>query len=270
MRGGLIFLTSILLLASFPAILHAQGKIQGTVSNGTTGQPVENQTLQLLLPRGGMQRVATVTTDATGRFVFPSANIDTASFYLVQASYGGVDYNAPAQFDPVGTANLSITVYDATSSAPPLGVQSARLVVHAQGNQAHVQEMLAIRNTSDPPRSYVNPGGTFHFRLSAGAAQPTAAVAGLMNMPLPQPVTPGKGAGEYFLQYPLKPGLTVVMVSYDADYSSNHLTLGDSYPYPIANAELLVSPPSLQVDSPLFKPAGPTPIPEPRNTLRQD
>ena len=135
MRGGLIFLTSILLLASFPAILHAQGKIQGTVSNGTTGQPVENQTLQLLLPRGGMQRVATVTTDATGRFVFPSANIDPASFYLVQASYGGVDYNAPAQFDPVGTANLSITVYDATSSAPPLGIQSARLVVHAQGNQ---------------------------------------------------------------------------------------------------------------------------------------
>ena len=90
----------------------------------------------------------------------------------------------------------------------------------------------------------------------AGDSEPNAAVAGLMNMPLPQPVNPGKGRGEYFLQYPLKPGLTIVMVAYDVDYSSNHLALGDSYPYPIDSAELLVSPPSLTVDSPLFKPAG--------------
>jgi hypothetical protein len=130
------------------------------------------------------------------------------------------------------------------------------VVVHAQGKQAHVQEMLAIRNTSNPPRSYANSDGTFHFRLSPGTAEPSAAVAGLMNMPLPQPVNAGKGPGEYFLQYPLKPGLTVVMVAYDVDYSSNHLVLGDSYPYPIGNAELLASPPSLTVDSPLFKPAG--------------
>jgi len=69
-------------------------------------------------------------------------------------------------------------------------------------------------------------------------------------------VNPGKGPGEFFLQYPLKPGLTIVMVAYNVDYSSNHLALGDSYPYPIARAELLVSPPSLTLDSPLFKPAG--------------
>jgi hypothetical protein len=259
MRGGLVSLASVLLLVSLPAVLLAQGRIQGAVANGTNGQPVANQTVQLLLPRGGMQRVASVTTDASGRFVFPSANIDPTSFYLVQAAYQGVDYNAPAQFDPQGTANISITVYDSSESAPPLRIQSARVVVHAQGSKAHVQEMFAIRNASDPPRSYANPKGTFHFHLSPRIAEPNAAVAGLMNMPLPQPVNAGKGPGEYFLQYPLKPGVTVVMVAYDVDYSSNHLALGDSYPYPIANAELLVSPPSLTVDSPLFKPAGADP-----------
>jgi hypothetical protein len=255
-RGGLIFLASVLLLVSLPAALPAQGRIQGQVWNGTTGKQVSNQAVQLLLPRGGMQRVATAITDASGRFVFSSANIDPSSFYLVQAAYQGVDYNAPAQFDPEGTATVSITVYEASSSAPQLRIQSARVVVHAQGNKAHVQEMFAVRNSSDPPRSYANPDGTFRFRLSSSAAQPNAAVAGLMNMPLPQPVNPGKGPGEYFLECPLKPGRTVVMVAYDADYSSNHLALGDSYPYPIDSAELLVSPPSLTVDSPLFKPAG--------------
>jgi hypothetical protein len=256
MRGGLIFLASVLLLVSLPAVLPAQGRIQGEVANGTSGQPLANQAVQLLLPRGGMQRVATAITDASGRFVFSSANIDPSSFYLVQTAYQGVDYNAPAQFDPEGTATVGITVYEASSSAPQLRIQSARVVVHAQGNKAHVQEMFAVRNPSDPPRSYANPDGTFRFLLSSGAAQPNAAVAGLMNMPLPQPVNPGKGPGEYFLQCPLKPGRTVVMVAYDADYSSNHLALGDSFPYPIDSAELLVSPPSLTVDSPLFKPAG--------------
>jgi hypothetical protein len=256
MRGGQVFLASVLLLVFLPSVLPAQGRIQGNVANGTTGMPVMNQVVQLLLPRGGMQRVATETTDASGRFVFPAANIDPSSFYLVQAAYQGVDYNAPAQFDSQGTANVSITVYDGSSSAPPLRIQSARVVVHAQGNKAHVQEMFAVSNASDPPRSYANSDGTFRFHLSPGGAEPSAAVAGLMNMPLPQPVNPGKGLGEYFLRCPLKPGLTILMIAYDADYSSNHLALGDSYPYPIASAELLVSPPSLAVDSPLFKPAG--------------
>ena len=255
-RGGLIFLASHLFLVSLPAALQAQGRIQGQVWNGTTDKQVSNQAVQLLLPRGGMQRVATTTTDVSGRFVFPSANIDPSSFYLVQAAYQGVDYNAAAQFDPEGTATVSITVYDANSSAPPLRIQSARVVIQAQGNKAHVQEMFAVRNPSNPPRSYANPEGTFHFRLSPGRAEPNAAVAGLMNMPLPQPVNPGKGPGEYFLRYPLKPGLTIVMIAYDVDYSSKHLALGDSYPYPIDSAELLVSPPSLTVDSALFKAAG--------------
>ena len=256
MRGGLVIQASVLLLVSLPAVLSAQGKIQGTVTDGTTGQPVAKQEIQLLRPQGGMQNVATATTDSSGRFVFSSANIDPSSFYLVQAVYQGVDYNAPAQFNPEGGAAVGITVYDASSSAPPLRIQSARVVVNAQGNKAHVQEMVAIRNASEPPRSYANPNGTFHFWLSPGTPEPNAAVAGLMNMPLPQAVSAGKGPGEYFLQYPLKPGLTVVMVTYDVDYSANHLALGDSFPYPIASAELLVTPPGLEVDSTLFKPAG--------------
>jgi hypothetical protein len=203
-----------------------------------------------------MQQVATATTDASGRFVFPSADIDPSSFYLVQVAYQGVDYNAPAQFDPQGTANVSITAYDAAPSPPPLRIQSARVVVRAEGDKAHLQEMFAVRNLSDPPRSYVSPQGTFRFRLASGAGEPNAAVAGLMNMPLPQPASAGKRPGEYYLQYPLKPGLTVVMVAYDSDYSAKHLALADSYPYPIDSAELLVSPPSLTVDSSLFKPEG--------------
>ena len=244
------------LLGSGSALLAAGGKISGQVVNGTTGSPVANQTLQLLMPRGGMQQVATAVTDASGHFVMAASDLATDSFYLLQATYQDVNYHAPVKFDDRGQARVDITVYDATRTAPPVRIQSARIIVHAEGGKVHVQEMFAIRNSADPPRSYVNADGTFLFHLAKTAGDPTAAVAGLMNMPLPQPVNPGKGPGDFSIQYPLKPGLTVMMVAYDSDYGSSKLDLADSVAYPIDSVELLVSPSNLSVDSPLFKAAG--------------
>lgn len=246
----------LLLLGSGPPLLAAGGTIQGQVLNGTTGKPAANQTLRLLMPRGGMQQISSAVTDARGHFVFPSNGLDATSFYLLQATYQDVNYDAPVKFDTDGTAQIDLTVYDSTHSAPPLRIQSARLIVRAESGKVRVQEMFAVRNSIDPPRSYVNPDGTFRFRLSRTAGEPTAAVAGLMNMPLPQTVNPGKAPGDFYLQYPLKPGLTVMMVAYDADYASNKLELKDSVAYPIDRAELLVWPPSLSLDSALFAPAG--------------
>ena len=224
--------------------------------NGTTGSPVANQTLQLLMPRGGMQQVATALTDSSGHFAIAASDLATDSFYLLQATYQDVNYHAPVKFDDRGQAQVAITVYDAIRTAPPLRIESARIVLRAEGDKVHVQEMFAIRNSADPPRSYVNADGTFLFHLAKGTADPTAAVAGLMNMPLPEPVNPGKGPGDFSIQYALKPGRTVVMVAYDSDYATNKLELADSVSYPIDNLELLVSPSSLLVDSSMFKAAG--------------
>ena len=246
----------LLLLGQGAALLAAGGHISGQVRNGTTGSPVAGQTLQLLMPRGGMQQAATAVTDASGNFVVAMSDLDTRSFYLIQANYQGVNYNAPVKFDDRGQARVDLTVYDSTPTAVPMRVQSARIILNAEGGKLHVQEMFALRNASNPPRSYVNPDGTFFFHLAKTAGDPTAAVAGLMNMPLRQPVNPGKKPGNFNIQYPLKPGLTVMMVSYDGDYGSNKLDLADSVAYPIDSVELLVSPSNLAVDSSLFKAAG--------------
>ncbi len=244
------------LLSGCSALFAAGGKISGQVVNGTTGNPVANQTVQVLMPRGGMQQVATAVTDAHGRYEISSSDFSLDSFYLLQAVFQDVNYHAPVKFDDRGQARVDITVYEATRTAPPVRIQSARIIINAVGDKARVQEMFAIRNSSDPPRSYVNVDGTFLFHLAKTAGDPTAAVAGLMNMPLPQPVNPGKNPGDYFIQYPLKPGMTVMMVAYDSDYASNKLAFTDSVAYPIDNLELLVTPPSLSVDSSFFKHAG--------------
>jgi len=243
-------------LFSGTTALAAGGKISGQVTNGTTGSPVANQKLQLLMPRGGMQQVATAVTDADGRFAIASNDLATDSFYLLQAVFQDVNYHAPVKFDNNGAAVANLTVYEATRAAPAVRIESARIVLRAEGDKVRVQEMFAVRNPLEPPRTYVNPDGTFLIHLAKATGDPTAAVAGLMNMPLPQPVNPGKGPGDFTIPYPLKPGMTVMMVAYDGDYGGNHLDLADSVAYPIDNLELLVSPPNLSVDSSMFKAAG--------------
>lgn len=230
--------------------------IRGQVINGTTNRPASHQRLLLLMPQGGMKVVAETFASPRGHFVFSGKAIAPSNFYLVQATHDGADYHAAVQFDPDGNALVALTVFDSTSKMPSLRIRAARILVQAQGNQASVRELYAIKNTSQPPQTYVNPKGTFGFHLSPAAGAPRVAAVGLMNMPLPQTPVAGKRKGDYSVSYPIKPGLTVFMVAYTSDYSADHLKLADDVSLPIDQLELYVNPPSLTVTSSLFQLAG--------------
>lgn len=206
-----------------------------------------------------MNQVASTRTFADGRFSFASDAIRANVLFLVQAAYKGVDYNAPVRMGASQTATVDLKIYGVTSRAPPLRVSSAQFIVRAQGGKVQVEEMYALRNLTRPPVSYANPNGTFTFNLAKAAGQPTVAVADRLNMPLPQDVQPGKSPGQYRIQFPLKPGLTVVMVEYTSDYTSAGFNLADSVPYPVDQVELDVIPASLAVASAMFKPVGSDP-----------
>jgi len=249
---GLTVLAAIFVLLAIPARSLA-ARIQGQVSNGTTQRPLAHQQVKVINPRGGMAMVGEATTDASGHFVI-NKQIDTKGFYLLQTTYEGVDYNAPVQFDPAGDAAVNITAYASTSKEPALHIDSARVIVRAEGPQAHVQELFSVQNPSQ--KAYRNPKGTFLFHIAPKGGTPTVAAVGLMNMPLPQKPEKGKKPGDFYITYAMKPGRNVMMVAYDEDYSSQQLTLDDSVAYPIGRMQLFVIPPSLTVKSKLFSAAG--------------
>jgi 5-hydroxyisourate hydrolase-like protein (transthyretin family) len=230
----------------------AQSKLTGTVLNGTTNRPVAQQKVQLLLGGEGMREIASAETDASGRFSLLQPRNEAAAFFMVQTVFQGVNYRARVQ----GDAPAQLTVFEAAESLPDLHIRSARVVVEAAGNRARVQEFFGIENPSNPPRSLVNSGGTFRFRLGKKVESPTAAVLGAMNMPIPVAIQDGPGEGDLYINHALQPGLTVVMLAYEADYGSEPLAVESSVPYPIARAELLVAPASLEVKSPVFQDAG--------------
>lgn len=229
-------------------------RIQGQVSNGTTQRPLAHQKVEVISPRGGMAVVGGATTDGNGHFVIEDNQIDTKGFYLLQTTYEEVDYHAPVQFDPAGDAAVNVTTYESTSREPALRIDSSRVIVRAEGPQAHIQELFSVQNPSQ--KAYRNPKGTFSFHIAPGAGNPTVAAIGLMNMPLPQNPEKGKKPGDYYITYALKPGRNVMMVAYDADYSSQQFTLDDSVDYPIGHMQLFVIPPSLTVKSKLYSAAG--------------
>lgn len=251
---------AVVLVFLFPFPLFAAGRIAGYISNGTTRRPAARQRVELLKPENGkVEQVAVTNTDANGRFVFTSAEIKPKAFYLLQATHENVNYNAPAQLGGQAQDQVDLKIYDSVTQSPPLRISSARFLVRGQGDKVRVEELFALRNNTNPPVAYVNPSGTFLFSLAQGVSPPSVAVGGEMNLPLPQDAQPGGAPGQYSIQYPLKPGLTVVMVAYEADYTSQGFELADSVPYPIDQIELDVVPASLVVKSPLFKPSGSDP-----------
>ena len=250
-RGPVMFCTLFGgLLAS--VTLRAQSRIEGQVINGTTGQPAAKQELRLLQPRGGMQQIAAVTTDAQGRFVFDKIQNEAGAFYLISTSYQGVDYHEPGQFDSL----IKLTVYEATRSDPGLRVALLRLAAQPVGNKVRVQEQFTIQNSSRPPRAFATADGTFSFRVPPQVAEPSVAVTGLMNMQLPQTPDKGKSPGEFSLRYPMKPGDTVVTLQYETDYDPAGFELTSQIPYPIDRSELYVAPANLSVESKVFTATG--------------
>ena len=239
-----------------PALLRAQGRIEGQIVNGTVHRPVGNLKVLLLSPRQGMEQIAAASTDASGHFVFTQNGIDPASFYLLQANFQGVPYHAPVRFDSAGAATVNLPVFDSTRDPSSLRVRSLRVLVGAEGQKIRVQEEYEVENSSQPEHTYANADGTFAFHLSPQANEPNVTVTGLMNMALPQAPEHGKSPGDYKIRYAMKPGTTALTVSYEADYSTAQFTFSDRIPFPIDRAEMFVIPASLKVDSKDFKPAG--------------
>lgn len=253
---GVLLLLGVMM---WPLQLLAASSVEGRAVNGTTGRPAAGQAVQLLNPgKEGMRAVATTRTDASGRFAFTGPAIQPA-FYLVQAVYEGVSYHQPIRLSANAAATANLKIYEASAAPPHLTISSARFLVRAKGGKVQVEELYGLRNTAAPAVAYANPAGTFSFILGSGASQPSVEVVGELNMPLPQDVRPGNTPGQYFIQYPLKPGLTVVIVAYQADYASQTFSLSDTVPYPIDQAEMDVAPSTLKVQSALFKPAGSDP-----------
>ena len=249
-RLGLLSLLPVLALVLLAAATASAGTVTGVIHNGTNNKPAAGVDVILIQLQGGMQPVANTKTDAQGNYKIDNPAIGQGPM-LIRAVYRGVMFHQPLT---PGTAKVDVTVYDPTSDAKTLKVDSRLIVFQPDGSNLVVGEEYTLQNQSQPPLAYFNEKGDFNFDAPNGVEVSQVSSWGPSKMPVVQG-TINKGPGKYAIAYAFQPGENGVRMSYQVPYPSNAANLKFTSNYS-ADHVMLVAPPSVQVTSAGFMPAG--------------
>ena len=226
------------------------GTVTGTVTNGTTGNPAAGVDVILIQLQGTMKPVAQTKTDAQGHYELDNPALGQGPM-LIRAVYRGVNYHEPAT---PGKTVVDVQVFDPTDKASAVAVTAHAIILQPDGNDLVVGEEYNVQNKTQPPVAYYRASGSFLFSMPQGAQFTDASVVGTSGMPVVQnPLD--KGKNEKAIDYPFRPGDSVVRLAYRVPYPNNQAQLRFVSPYG-AERVAVFAPPSVQVTGGGFAPAG--------------
>jgi hypothetical protein len=193
--------------------LPALAQISGVVINATTEKPQAGVTVNLVHPgQGGMQTLATVKTDADGKFKIDHEVPPPPA--LLQASYQDVQYNLIMQ-PGAPSQGVRLSVYNATSQASSASLSKQHLVVlEPLDDGIHVAETFLMQNTGkttfqDPVKGSVQ---IYLPKEAQGNAKVT--VDAPSGMPITRAPEKTSEPDVFKVGYPIKPGETTYEVAY--------------------------------------------------------
>jgi hypothetical protein len=208
MRRALLFA-----MLALPALA-----VDGTVVNMTSGKPASGIIVTLYQLGGqGMQPLATVKTDAEGRF-----NIDKQAEgpRLLQTIFDGVVYS---RMLPPGTptTGLNVDVFDSSKQPGGAQVSEHMVLLEPAANQLNVSETFIYK--IEGKTTWNNAAdGTLRFWLpeeSRGIVQVNATSPG--GMPVQREASKTAKANVYKLDFPIKPGETRFDLRYLVPFQDN-------------------------------------------------
>ncbi len=206
------------LLAALVSVAVMSAAIDGTVTNKTTGKAQPGATVTLIKLGGGMETVASVKSDALGKFAIPQ-ELQAGTPYLVQTIYQGVTYNKAI---PPGSpaTGMAVDVFDSSPKGGDAKVIQHMVLFEPSGTDVTVNETIIYSNTGkttfDDPAN-----GTFRFYLppeTKGLVK--VQVSGPQGMPIVRDAVKTKEPDVYTVKYPVKPGETRFDLAYGMPASS--------------------------------------------------
>ncbi len=191
--------------------------LTGVVTDRTTGKPSAGDTIAVINTAQGMDEIAKVTSNSSGRF---SVAVPDGGQILLHITHAGAEYFKSV---PPGSASVEIDVYD--SAAKIAGITGEALVLRAEtdpaGRSLNVTENFFLSNASTPPRTQYG-GNTFDFYLPKGAAVTESLAVSPGGLPTNVNVVPvSAAAGHYAFTFPIRPGETRLQVAYTLPYSGS-------------------------------------------------
>lgn len=194
--------------------------VDGTIVNGTTGKPQPSVLISLVQPgQGGMQTIATVKSDAEGKFRIDKEYPPGPA--LLQSIYEGVVYT---QMIPPGspTSGLSVKVFDSTKDPQTVKSSQHMILLEPSASGIQVSETFLFNNAST--LTYSDPAkGSAEFYVPKDAGGKIQVVVNTTGgMPVPRDAEKTRTPDIYKVDYPVKPGET----RFDIGYS---LPPGDTF-----------------------------------------
>jgi hypothetical protein len=164
-------------LAAFRPL--AEATVSGAVVNGTTGEPLAEESTALL--RAFTQDLdvtltMTSTLDADGRYTFDLTDVPQDWFFRVGVTYDDIEFGSDfgqLSFD-VTELDMPVTVYESTSDPSALSIQQLHLILAFGPETVQVNELYQVSNND--ATVFVGEGGapelgTFEIGVPAGAEQ---------------------------------------------------------------------------------------------------
>jgi hypothetical protein len=230
----------------FAAPAHAF-TVRGNVVNGTTGQVPKSVKVVAVNPSGGMMEEREVEAK-DGRFEITGLD-PQAPIYLLRVDYDGVPYNATVRVDGADH-DVTIHIYESTSSWDGISVTVPHLAASRQGDRLNIEQMFEVNNESSPPRTATGERGFFHLFLPAEMETLSACFVTSLGVPVDRTPIPTDEPGVYRIEYPIRPGVTNVGVSYQLPYASGAITLTTKVLYDLQHVFVYGVDPDIKITSP--------------------
>ena len=218
--------------------------LQFTVRDATTGQPATPERLVIDYVAGRLNTVLD-TRPSAASFTTPGVPVKDIGQYVLTAWYQGVPYWWQKRGSELLAGPVQLDVFSATTAQDALAVSGLNIVVRQRGATAELEILATVTNDTRPQSTVLRGAGTFALPLPAGA---TAVEATYQRGPEPTAVPVTVAGTRALLAMPLTPGTSsarlVAVVPWDQVLE---LEIGSDLP--VAAWSLLVSPPSVTVES---------------------
>jgi hypothetical protein len=225
---------SFVLLIAFCIAGFAQAasasEIHGTVVNRTTGSSDIEVDVSIINPATGMTPQKSVKAVA-GAFAVTGL---APAVYMARVDYKGVTYNQ--QFEIANAddhVDITVDVYEPTTSWDGVRVFVPHFTAERHDDHLVIERVYDIYNESDPPRTITGDDGYFRFPLPAEMHNFNGMMVQYGDVPIErQPSETGED-GVLRVDYPIRPGVTRVVLSYTAEYASGSVAMSEKIQYDI-------------------------------------
>ncbi|RMF82980.1 MAG: carboxypeptidase regulatory-like domain-containing protein, partial [Nitrospirae bacterium] len=238
----LLVLMAALLLAAATASAQESGRvIRGTIHMGTPGATLGPVAVSLIAPSQGMAEVAT-TTARNGRFEITDIPAGPP-FFLLRAEYQGVTYNQPVRLTGA-PATVEFTVYEVSDRWQGVKVSERRLL-RTDGRIFRVDELIQVDNPGD--HALYKEGGLLPIFLPQGRTGETTITVRAQGQPVQREPVATDDPEIFTVDYPIRPGVTQVTVSYTLPYPGKRLHYEARLPWDLPRVDLFVQPADVTV-----------------------